>query len=76
MKQRSSKIVAFPGKIRRPPATLRGSLEGGAILGPFLNSRRRLLAQVTRECRREIVSKPGEGQVARGEREDIPSGHP
>ncbi len=30
MKQRSSKIVAFPGKIRRPPATLRGSLEGGA----------------------------------------------
>jgi hypothetical protein len=53
MKQPSSKIVAFPGKIRRPPATLRGSLEGGAKLGPFLNSRRRLLAQVIRECRRQ-----------------------
>ena len=53
MKQRSSKIVAFPGKIRRPPATLRGSLAGGAKLGPFLNSRRRLLAQVIRECRRQ-----------------------
>ena len=53
MKQRSSKIVAFPGKIRRPPATLRGSLDGGAKLGPFLNSRRRLWAQVIRECRRQ-----------------------
>ena len=26
--------------------------------------------------RREIAWEPGEGRVARGEREDIPSGHP
>jgi hypothetical protein len=41
MKQQSSKIVAFLGKIRRPPAALRGNLENGAESGPFLNSKRR-----------------------------------
>jgi hypothetical protein len=34
------------------------------------------LARIIHDCRREIASKPGEERVARGEREDILSGHP
>ena len=53
MRQRSSKIVAFPGEIRCPSDALRGNLDGGGESGPFLNSQRRLLARIIHEYRRE-----------------------
>ena len=53
MRQRFSKTVAFPGKIRRPSGALRGNLGAGAELGPFLNSQRRLLARIIHEYLRE-----------------------